>query len=119
MIIKLPVRFQGSREEKILWALFDSGSLYSCIREDLAKELGLLDELPDPMMFETASENNYIKATHDIHVSFELSDLILTDEFMVLSQLSEEVIIGATTMQKWKLKLDFERDCIITNPKVA
>lgn len=119
MIIKLPVRFKGSRGEKILWSLFDTGSAYSCIREDLAVGLGLLDELPVPMLFETASENNFIRATHRVSVNFELNDLILTDEFMVLSQLSEEAIIGVTTMQKWKLKLDFERDCVITNPKVA
>lgn len=109
----------GSRGEKILWTLFDTGSAYSCIREDLAIELGLLDELPMPMLFETASENNYIRATHGMQINFELNDLILTDEFMVLSQLSEEAIIGVTTMQKWKLKLDFERDSVITNPKVA
>ncbi|HEX2629912.1 MAG TPA: retropepsin-like aspartic protease [Chitinophagaceae bacterium] len=119
MIIKLPVRFKGSKGEKILWALFDTGSLYSCIREDIAIELGKLDELPIPMLFETASENTFIKATHGMRINFELNDLILTDEFMVLSQLSEEAIIGVTTMQKWKLKLDFDRDAVITNPKVA
>lgn len=99
--------------------LFDTGSAYSCIREDLASELGLLDELPEPMMFETASENNYITATHAMRISFELNDLLLTDEFMVLSQLSEEAIMGVTTMQKWKIKLDFDHDTIFVDPKVA
>jgi hypothetical protein len=119
MIIKLPVRFKGSKGEKVLWTLFDTGSLYSCIREDLAKDLALLDELPEPMMFETASESNFIRATHAIRINFELNDSYLTDEFMVLPQLSEEAIIGATTMQKWKIKLDFEYDSVIIDPKVA
>ncbi len=33
--------------------------------------------------------------------------------------LSEEVIIGAATMQKWRLKLDFENDRVIVDPRVA
>jgi hypothetical protein len=33
--------------------------------------------------------------------------------------LSEEIIIGAATMQKWRIKLDFEHDTVWVDPKVA
>ena len=33
--------------------------------------------------------------------------------------LGEEAIIGAATMQKWRIKLDFEHDRAIVDPKVA
>ena len=36
---------------------------------------------------------------------------------MVVPGLSEEAIIGATTMQKWRIKLDFEHDEIITDAR--
>ena len=42
-----------------------------------------------------------------------------SDEFMVLSDLSEELIIGTTTMQKWRFKLDFEREEVIIDPRVT
>jgi hypothetical protein len=38
---------------------------------------------------------------------------------MVVPGLSEEAIIGVTTMQKWRIKLDFEHDTVIVDPKVA
>lgn len=102
-----------------LYALFDTGSTYSCISEDLAEKVGNLDKLPETRYFGTASENQYLKVENGMRLDFEINDINLTDEFMVVPKLSEEVIIGATTMQKWRLKLDFEHDAVIVDPKVA
>jgi hypothetical protein len=38
---------------------------------------------------------------------------------MVIPSLSEEVIIGVNTLQKWRIKLDFEHDAVIVDPKVG
>jgi hypothetical protein len=38
---------------------------------------------------------------------------------MVVPGLSEQAIIGATTMQKWKIKLDFEHDQVTVDPRAA
>ena len=119
MIIKLPICFKGSKGEEKLYALFDTGSTYSCIRQDVAEKIGSFEKLFEPMYFSTASENQYLKVEHGMRVNFEINDITLSDEFMVVERLSEEVIIGATTMQKWRLKLDFEHDCVIVDPKVA
>ncbi len=119
MTIKLPLLFKGSKGEKTLYALFDTGSTYSCISEEFADKIGNLDKLPETRYFGTASENQYLKAENRIGLDFEINDVNLTDEFMVVPQLSEEAIIGATTMQKWRLKLDFEHDAVIVDPKVA
>lgn len=105
--------------EKILYALFDTGSTYSCIRGDLAEKMGLLDKLPEFRYFGTASENQYLKVENGMRLDFEINDVTLSDEFMVVDRLSEEVIIGATTMQKWRIKLDFEHDTVTVDPKVA
>ena len=61
MVIKIPIPFKGSKGEEKLYALFDTGSKYSCIRQDLSEKLGLMDMLPEPMYFGTASENQYLK----------------------------------------------------------
>jgi len=38
---------------------------------------------------------------------------------MVIPGLSDPVIIGAATLQKWRMKLDFENDEIIIDPRVT
>jgi len=38
---------------------------------------------------------------------------------LLMMTLSEDVIIGAATMQKWRLKLDFEQDRVIVDQMVT
>ncbi|CAN5770203.1 hypothetical protein BH10BAC3_BH10BAC3_40690 [soil metagenome] len=52
--------------------------------------------------------------------NFSVSNNVeLSDEFYVLDDLSEEVVIGALKMQKWKMKLDFEHDKVEVDPRMA
>ncbi|WP_255035206.1 hypothetical protein [Lacihabitans soyangensis] len=44
---------------------------------------------------------------------------MLSDEFLVVPGLSKNVVIGAATMRKWRIKLDFKQDMVIVDPKVA
>jgi predicted aspartyl protease len=119
MTIRIPLSFKGSKSEQVLYALFDTGSTYSCVREDLALKLGPPDKLPEPRFFTTASDNHYLKVESRIGLDFEIKETTLTDEFMVVPQLSEEVIIGVTTLQKWRIKLDFDHDDVIVDPRVG
>ena len=119
MILRIPLSFTGSKREEKLYALFDTGSTYSCIREDLAEKIGLLDRLPSCRYFSTASANEFLKVQDGMRLDFEVNDVRLSDEFMVVPHLSEEVIIGVTTMQKWRIKLDFEHDSVYVDPRVA
>jgi predicted aspartyl protease len=118
-IIKLPLRFEGSKGEKVLYALFDSGANLSCINEEFANEITSLIPFLHPRKLSTASENHYIEIKAAIRTDFYLNEIQLSDEFLVVPGLSEEVIIGAATMQKWRIKLDFEHDTVIVDPKVA
>lgn len=119
MIIRVPLRFEGSKGEKNLYALFDSGVTYSCITEEFAEELANLESLHTPMRLATASKGTIMEIKNTCRLDFYHEDIRLSDEFLVLPKLSEEVIIGANTMQKWRLKLDFENDCLIVDPRVA
>lgn len=118
-IIRLPLRFEGSKGEKILYALFDSGANLSCINEEFALEIANLEPFLHPRRLATASEHHFIEINSRIATDFYLDEVHLSDEFLVVPSLSEEVIIGAATMQKWRMKLDFDTDSVIVDPKVA
>jgi hypothetical protein len=49
MIIRIPLRFEGSKGEKNLYALFDSGATYSCISEAAVEDLEELMKLHTPL----------------------------------------------------------------------
>lgn len=119
MLIERELEYAGSLGETKLMTLFDSGATYSCISPD---KVGFLEQslkLPKPLDVETASSGSLLRITHRVPLDFYLNGLRLTDEFMIVPGLSEEAIIGATTLQKWKIKLDFEHDEIIVDPRVA
>lgn len=118
-IIRLPIRLQGSKGEKILYALFDSGANLSCIHQEHAAEIATLEAFLNPRRLATASEHHFMEITHRIIVDFFLNDVQLSDEFLVVPGLSEEMIIGAATLQKWRIKLDFEHDTVFVDPKAA
>ena len=119
MILKIPVRYEGSKGEKMLYSLVDSGATFSCINQDLVDELANLEPLYKPLRVETASTGYLIEITHVVRLDFYIDDIRMSDEFMVIPNLSEEVILGVTTLQKWRIKLDFEHDTVIVDPKVA
>jgi hypothetical protein len=118
-VIKLPLRFEGSKKDKTLYSLFDSGANLSCISDEYAEELTTLIPFRHPKRVNTAAEGHFIEIRHKITIDFYIDDINLSDEFLVIPGLSEEAIIGAATMQKWRIKLDFENDRVIVDPKVA
>ena len=118
-VIHKNILFIGSQGEKNLYALFDSGANLSCIHPDHVANLAHLESLGRIRKIATAAEGHFIEVAHRITIDFELNDVLLSDEFLVVPSLSEEVIIGAATMQKWRIKLDFENDTVHVDPKAA
>lgn len=118
-IIKNPLLFVGSKGEKNMYALFDSGANLSFINPEFVDELGNKESLGRIRKIATAAEGHYIEVKYVVRLDFYMNDALLSDEFLVVPGLSEEVIIGAATMQKWRIKLDFEHDLAIVDPKVA
>jgi hypothetical protein len=118
-VIQKEVRLVGSKGEVTLPIILDSGATYSCIRPGLAEKLGTIDALPEPMSFATAKKGEKVPAAGRVSLNFYLDGYRFSDEFMLISDLSERVIIGAATLQKWRLKLDFEADEVIVDPRVT
>ena len=119
MIIERDLEFRGSKGCAVFRTLFDTGATYSCIRPQCAETIAIMESLPDPLDVVTASQGNYLRIEQAARLDFYIDGLRLTDEFMVVPGLSEQAIIGATTLQKWKIKLDFEHDAVITDPRSA
>lgn len=117
-IIKDPLLFVGSKGEKHLYTLFDNGANLSCINPEFA-EIANLEPLGRIRSIATASEGHFIEVKYRVSLDFYMGDVLLSDEFLVVPGLSEEAIIGAATMQKWRIKLDFEHDKATVDPKVA
>ncbi len=118
-IIKLPIRYEGSQGEKVLYTLFDSGATFSCINARDVEGIEKPSRLNKPKIVATASEGHFMEIKHRVAVDFYIDDIMLSDEFMVVPDLSEEAILGVTTLQKWRIKLDFEHDSVIIDPKIA
>ena len=118
-IIEKEIKLVGSKGEHELAGLFDSGATYSCIDQDLARELETIIPLPSPLSVETAEEGRTVKVKEAVRLDFHLDGYRFSDEFMVIPDLSSPVIIGAKTMQAWRFKLDFEADEVIIDPRVT
>ena len=118
-IIKIPLLFAGSLGEKHLLALFNSGANLSCIHPNCIASLEQATSLGRPRTLSTASEGHYIEIKDAVRLDFYIDDILLSDEFLIVPGLTEEVVIGAATLQKWRIKLDFEHDAVHVDPKVA
>lgn len=118
-VIKLPLLYVGSKGEKHLYTLFDSGANLSCINPDYINDLESPVTLGRTRLIATASEGHYIEVKERITVEFYINDVLLSDEFLLVPGLSEEAIIGSATLQKWRIKLNFEYDTVEVDPKVA
>jgi predicted aspartyl protease len=118
-IIKLPLRFEGSKGESIIYTLFDSGATFSCISEEYAEQLAHVEKIRNPLEVATAAKGIFMRIDHRVTLDFYYNDIRLSDEFMVVPNISEDAILGVNTLQKWRIKLDFEHDTIIIDPKVS
>ena len=54
-----------------------------------------------------------------VWLDFHLDGYRFSGEFMVILDLSSQLIIGVPTMQKWRFKLNFETDEAIIDPPVT
>ena len=118
-ILERSIKLAGSKGEGEVIAIFDSGSTYSCIAPELAQKLEVVVNIPQPMEFGTAERGRKIVATQRVSLDFYIDGYRFSDEFMIIPKLSESAIIGATTMQKWRIKLNFETEEVIIDPRVT
>ena len=93
-------------------ALIDTGASFSFVQEALAVKLGGMSPLPQVMMF-TLGDGNRLQITHGITLSLMIDGMHLLDTFLVLpGDGVEQVVLGATTLRKFGLKVDVAKDAV-------
>jgi hypothetical protein len=118
-VIREKILLIGEKNEDLVETLFDSGASYSFIKKDLAIKFGNISKTRIERRFKTAENGREIIVNEKINLDFVLDGENLSDEFLVSEVLGYDAIIGANTMQKWRLKLDFEHDNVIVDHDIA
>lgn len=118
-LLKFSLLYAGSMGEKELCTLFDSGTNLSCISKQHLVNLENPVRLGRTRKVATVNKGHFIEIKEAVRLDFYINDVLLSDEFLVVPNLSEEAIIGAATLQKWCIKLNFEDDKVEVDPKVA
>lgn len=113
------IGLSGSKGKEKAIALYDSGASMSFIKKNIAEKLANLEKLPTPFIVHTAKEGEDIEITSRVSLDFYIDEIRFSDEFYVSDLLTEDVIIGAATMQKWRFKLDYENERVLIDPKVT
>lgn len=113
------LKIEGDRGQTELEALFDTGATYSSIRKEVAAKVATILPLPRPKVFELAEKGRRLQAKERAIVDIIVNGFTISDEVVVIEGLSEELILGASTMQKWRIKLDLERGKVIIDPRAV
>jgi len=119
MVIQQKLTYEGDKGNAELETVFDSGAAISIVKADKVKHLGTFVKTPHPLIVKLGDGTSVLTFNETVHLEFNLNGLRLWDDFFVSNDLSDEVIFGAPTLQKWHIKLDFEHGNVVTDPKVA
>ncbi|MEW6681132.1 MAG: retropepsin-like aspartic protease [bacterium] len=116
-LITKKLKVMGDKGEREINCLFDSGASWSFIRKDIQEEIITPNPLRQPMFFSLGDGKGRVEAKERAFFYLALPEGTICDDAVVVSSLAEEMIIGAKTLQFYKIKLDFEHDDIIVDKK--
>lgn len=108
------VRLTGSRAEREVKALFDTGSSRCSLSREVAQSVGDVVPVAIPLQIETATA--VTQAREAVHAAIWLDGHPLQWVFYVVDGLTEPAIVGADFLQIWKIKLDPEHETLILDP---
>lgn len=78
-----------------------------------------MEILPVPRVIKTEGSHLTLTTKYRVSIDFIIKGDRFSDEFFVVEGLSSKVIIGAKTLQSYRMKIDFENDEITYNPEVT
>ncbi|MEW6686853.1 MAG: retropepsin-like aspartic protease [Candidatus Edwardsbacteria bacterium] len=114
-LIYKEVELVGQKGKKKVPALFDIGSSQSFMRKSIAEEITTPFKIDESLEFETASGT--IRTDLVIFSRIILDGHKIFWTFIIVEDLTEELILGADFFQRWKIRLDPETEEIIWDPK--
>ncbi len=118
-LIAKKLRVAGDKGERRLEVLFDTGAAASFIRRDVADRIVTTLRLPSPKTFTLGDGVGRLRVNETAILYIHIGGVEISDNFIVAPRLADEVIIGASTLQKWRIKLDLENESVIIDKKMA
>lgn len=113
-VIYRKIRLAGPKGALTLNALMDTAAPESFIRPKMARRIAPLTKLDRPFTVELGKGKVEIQKV--IHASIYLNGYRMHWSLNVFPSLTEEVILGADFFQRYKIKLDPERERVIIDP---
>lgn len=107
-IIEQRLKIKGDLDSKDLDVMFDSGASMSVIRKDIAKKICGINYFDKPKTMILADGKTKIKAIGTCDFITEIDGCEIDDNMRVVDNLSKDMIIGASTLQKHKIKMIFD-----------
>jgi hypothetical protein len=87
-------------------AVFDSGSFFTILRENMVPEGAVIVKRKSPKEFNTAAVGGKLTVTGEIPIVMTIGDRVIEDLVLLSPNLSQELLIGAGTMQKWGISIE-------------
>ncbi len=87
-------------------AVFDSGSFFTILRENMVPEGAVIVKRKSPKEFNTAAAGGRLTVTGEIPIVMTIGDKVIEDLVLLSPNLSQEMLIGAGTMQKWDITIE-------------
>ena len=86
-------------------AVFDSGSFYSILRKDKVPKGAAFLRRKVPRSFRAAAKGNQLSATGELSLVMSIQGKQIDDLVLISPDLSQEMLVGAGTMQKWDISI--------------
>lgn len=86
--------------------LFDTGSFYTIVREDILPETKFVHWYSSPEEFKTAAKGGKLHIKGKTGLIIEYNNRRISEgDILISSDLNREMIIGAKTMQAWDITI--------------
>lgn len=118
LIVK-KLRVAGDKGERRLQVLFDTGASTSFVRRDVVEKMATVVKLPSPETYTLGDGVGKLRVNETVVLHLSINGVRISDNFIVAPRLADEVIIGANTLQKWRIKLDLENEKVIIDKRMA
>lgn len=113
------LRVVGDKGERRLQVLFDTGASASFVRRDVVDRIATALKLPSPESYTLGDGIGKLRVNETVVLYVYIDGVRISDNFIVAPRLSDEVIIGANTLQKWRVKIDLESEKVIIDKRMT
>ena len=86
-------------------AVFDTGSFYTIVREDRVPSSASIVRRKSPWTLRAAARGSQLTAVGEVSLVLSIGDRQIHDIALVSPDLSQEMLVGAGTMQKWDISI--------------